>query len=110
MYQYHTTMKYNLETLTSSQYLDMVNREENVDTTELNIRYCRIGNGYFAYANSAYGKIVTNQHYKGRPLSEEEMDELFEKLTEEVKAAYKTKSEKAIGQSSFLKNPLTPGL
>lgn len=103
-------MKYNVQTLTSAEYLKLVNQEENPDTDELAIKYCRIGNSYFAYANSSIGKIVTPAYNKGTELAEDEVNQLFDEATETIKKEYDIRSTSLVKSPSFIKNPLTPGL
>ncbi len=101
-------MKYNVETLSPSQWLDIVNREEDVSQEAFSIRYLKVGNQYFAYSNTSVGKILTPAFVKDK-FTEEELEKIFDKATVDIEAEFKAKSDKKIGVS-FIKNPMTPGL
>lgn len=80
-------MKYNFEKITSSEYLNLVNREEDPDSEELKIKYIQVGDGYMIYANSAYGKVLTPAYNK-KDVTDEQLDLHFDELTEDVKKRY----------------------
>ncbi len=102
-------MKYDIKKLTSPEYLDLVNREENPDTDQLEIKYCKLGDEYFAYANCSIGKLVSPKFNKNN-LSDKEIEAYFDQATEDITKEYNIRSTSLVKSPNFIKNPLTPGL
>ncbi len=71
--------------MTSAQYLDLVNREDNPSTEECDIKYAQIGTSYIAYALTSLGKFVTPSYNKGVTATEEELEKIFDGYTDEIK-------------------------
>ena len=53
-------MSYPIEEITNSQYLDLVNKEHDINIKTFLPRCIKFGNNYFVYANSEYGKLISD--------------------------------------------------
>lgn len=97
-------MKYNVNSLTSSQYLDLVNREEDPSQSKLEIKYARMGDTYFAYANTTVGKFVSVQLHAAL-ITDEDLEKFFDEQTDLITKTYEAKKSSQITPGSFVVDP-----
>lgn len=92
-------MKYNFEQISPAQWLDIVNREEDVDHTEFKIRYVKIGDQHVAYSNTEVGKLLSPSFIRGEDTTDKELEKIFDKATQELEELYKQRKESQIKPS-----------
>ena len=93
--------------MTSSEYLNLVNREESADEGPLTINYVKMGEGYFAYALTPLGKIVSPSFHRAS-WTDEEIDGMLDEATKDIVKEHERLKEKQItaGLLTFNTNKL----
>lgn len=87
-------MKYRIENLDATQYLNMVNQEENPSGDKLDFHYYKFGDNYFVFTNTAFGKFMSELIVGGKP--DEELEKEFDNATEAIKLKYTAMSDKQL--------------
>ena len=98
-------MKYNVTPLTSQQYLNLVNQEEDPSQDKLNIKYAQMGTSFFAYANTTVGKIVSPSFNKNGEHTDQQIDEYFDQATKDITSLYEEKKKGMITPGAFVVDP-----
>jgi hypothetical protein len=89
-------MKYRIEPLDASQYLNMVNQEENPSGDKLDIHYYKIGEDYIVFASTVFGKFMSPLYRPAPGTTEAELEKILEEDTEAIKQKYTAMSDKQI--------------
>lgn len=103
-------MKYNFKTISPSDFLNLVNQEADPDMDTFQINYYKSGTNYFAHARTGLRNIITTQFNKGRDLTEEELEPIFDEMTRNITAQYEPLKPQQYSGPSFMSNPFKPGL
>jgi len=92
-------MKYNIENISSNDYLNLVNTEIEPTDPTLKIRYCKLGeNQYFAFANCNKGRIMSPLAL----LKEDQVEAYFDGETDRINKYFESRKD-----SELSPKPLT---
>ena len=104
-------MSYPIEEITSAQYLDLVNKEHDLNVTTFLPRCIKFGNDYFVYANSEYGKLISESLINPGKISNKDLAKFFKEKVDELKLKFDSNQEKAKSYFSAIGgSALKPGL
>lgn len=104
-------MSYPIEEITSAQYLELVNKEHDINVTSFLPRCIKFGNSYFVYANSEYGKLISESLSHTAAASTKELNKFFKDKIEELKTKFDKNKEKANSYFSAIGgSAMKPGL
>lgn len=102
-------MKHELKTITSSEWLNIVNSEAHPDISHYDLNCYKLDKtNYIISLRSGLGNW---QHYfNPTGMTAKAIEKEFDKYTLEFKQAYDLKKDGTITTTGFMKNPMKPGL
>jgi len=104
-------MSYPIEEITNSQYLDLVNKEHDITIKKFLPRCIKFGNNYFVYANSEYGKLISENLPITEKLTNKEINKFFKDTIEAMQLKYDKNEEKSKSYFSAIGgSAMKPGL